>query len=319
MLNVQAVREPKTTSRKRHRHFGARYTWQLSLLALPGIIYYIIWHYIPMGGLVLAFKDFRYDKGIFGSPWSGFTNFKFFFATDMWKTITGNTLMYAVLFLITTTFFCVLIAMLLSELASKRATKAYQTSMFLPNFMSWVMVSFIVYLFLNKNAGILNQIGRAMGGKNIGWYQNAKYWPFILVIVNLWKNIGMNALMYYAALMGIDQELFEAAEIDGANKFQQSIHISLPHLVPLITILSILAIGGFFRGDFGLFYNVPRNAGVLYSATDIIDTFVYRGLMNMGDIGMTTAVGFFQSVMGLILVVGANAIVNKINPENALF
>lgn len=292
---------------------------QLTILALPGILYYLIFCYLPMGGLVLAFKQYRYDLGIIKSPFIGFENFKFFFATNLWKTVTGNTILYAAASLITNVICSVFVAMLLMEVRRKTAIKFYQTSMYLPNFMSWVLVSFIVYLFLNHDAGILNQIIRHFGGEGIKWYNDPNYWPYILVFTNLWKSIGMNCLIYYAALLGVDREEYKAAEIDGAGKLKQMLYISVPHLVPLVSIMSILAVGNFFRGDFGLFYNVPRNMGVLYPATDVIDTFIYRGLMKNGDIGMTTAVGLFQSVMGLILVLITNTIANKIEPDNALF
>ena len=309
----------KKHNKNKKQKASKKLTLQLLILALPGILYYIVFHYLPMSGIILAFKSYRYDLGIFKSPFSGLDNFKFFFATDMWWRITRNTVGYAVASLLINVIFGVLVAMLLLEVRKKNAIKFYQTAMYLPNFMSWVLVSFIAYLFLNHGAGVLNQMLTFMGLEPVKWYNEVKAWPFILVFTQLWKAIGLNCLIYYAALLGIDKEEYEAAEIDGATKWKQMRHISIPHLIPLISILSIMAVGSFFRGDFGLFYNVSRNMSILYPVTDVIDTFVYRGLMQLGDIGMTTAVGFAQSVMGLILVLCANHFANKINPDNALF
>ena len=292
---------------------------QLLLLALPGIVYYIIFHYIPMSGLVIAFKNYRYDKGIFGSDWVGFKNFEFFFASsDAWR-VTRNTVGYGALFTVMTIVVSVAIALLMIQITSRVRLKIYQTSMFLPNFISWVLVSEIVFLIIGPTQGVINQALTSLGFDTISFYADPKYWPVILTITNLWKNIGMQTLIYYAGLMGVDKGLYEASEIDGANKFHQTIHISLPHLIPSITILGIMSIGNFFRGDFGLFYNVPRNTGMLLQTTDVIDTYIYRGLMQIGDIGMSAAVGLFQSVAGLILVIISNTIVKRINPDNTLF
>lgn len=291
---------------------------ELSLLALPTVIVLIIWNYIPMAGLVLAFKDFQYDLGMFGSKWNHFKNFTFFFSSlDAWR-VTRNTLGYGIAFILVGITFAVLFALLLYEIRSRLALKLYQTALTIPRFLSWVIVSYITYIFLSPKQGVLNSMLEAFGAQPIMWFNEAKYWPAILIILNLWKHIGLDCIMYYAALMGIDSEIFEAAKMDGANRFQRIVYISLPSLVPLIITLGILQLANIFRGDFGLFFQIPRDIGLLYPATDIIDTYVYRGLRS-GDIGPATAVGFFQSVVGLIAVLIANSFVKRISPENRLF
>ncbi len=291
----------------------------LLLLAAPGIVYYIMFHYVPMFGLILAFKNYRYDEGIFGSAWWGFKNFEFFFRSQYAWRVTRNTVGYGILFTVATLTAAVVVALLMVQVKKRRSLKAYQTCMFLPNFISWVLVSEIVFIIISPSQGIINQFLKGIGLEPIEFFSNPNYWPYLLVIINIWKNVGMQTLIYYASLLSIDTELYEAAEIDGAGRLQQTLNISLPHLIPSITIMSIMSIGNFFRGDFGLFYNVPRNTGALYASTDIIDTFVYRGLMQLGDIGMSSAVGLFQSIAGLILVVISNQFVRKINPDNSLF
>lgn len=291
---------------------------QLLLLTVPALIFFIVFHYIPMFGVIIAFKDYSYAQGILGSKWIGFKNFEFFFKSqDAWL-LTRNTVGYALVFLVVGTAAAVLIALLLNEVKSKKAIKVYQTSMILPYFLSWVIVSYITYILFNPKLGTLNQIFQSLGIEGVDWYSDTKYWPIILTIVNTWKSIGMNCIFYYSALLGVDPSLYEAATIDGAGRFQQMKNISLPALTPTITILTILALGNVFRGDFGLFYQIPRNVGLLYPVTDVIDTYIYRGL-RFGDIGITAAVGLFQSFVGMVTVVVANAIVRKINPDNAMF
>jgi len=289
----------------------------LTLFTLPAVVLVFIFSYLPMGGLVLAFKDYTYSGGIFGSKWVGFKNFQYFFRSlDAWR-ITRNTLGYGILFLAVGTICALTVALLLYEVKSRRAVKFYQTALTLPRFISWVIVSYITYIFLSPTQGLLNSAITAVGGQRVNWFNNPKYWPVILTIVTIWKSVGLDSIMYYAALMGLDAEMFEAAQIDGANRFQQAWRISLPSLRPTITILCILALGNIFRGDFGLFYQIPRDVGVLYPATDIIDTYLYRGLQS-GFIGPTAAVGLFQSFVGMIAVLGANAVVRKISPESSL-
>jgi ABC-type polysaccharide transport system, permease component len=290
---------------------------ELSVLALPAVLYFFIWSYLPMAGLVIAFKDYRYDKGIFGSDWIGLANFKFFFTSqDLWR-ITRNTVCYASVFIIIEIISAAAIALLMFEL-KRKFVNIYQTIIILPRFMSWVIVGYISYAFLNPVQGFFNQILLNIGLEPTQWYSKLQYWPFILVLIDSWKVVGINSIMYFASLMGINTELFEAAMIDGAGKWKQVKHISIPSLVPLMIILGILAVGGLFRGDFGLFYQIPRNVGILYPVTDIIDTYVFRGLWN-GNYAMSAAVGLFQSLMGLLLVIFTNFIVKLIDSEKSLF
>lgn len=292
--------------------------FELLILALPAIFYFIIFHYIPMLGIVIAFKNYHYDLGIIKSKWVGLKNFEFFFSSHDALKVTVNTVLYSSVFIITGTVCAIVIALLLYEIKNKIAIKIYQTTMILPHFLSWVIVGYITYVLLNPVFGVANHILSIVGVKPVEWYTELKYWPFILVFTNIWKHIGMNCIIYYASLMGIEESYYEAAKMDGATRWQQTWYISIPFLIPLITILSILALGNLFRGDFGLFYQIPRDVGVLYPVTDVIDTYVFRGLRN-GNIGITAAVGFFQSFVGLAMVLLTNFIVKRINPENTLF
>lgn len=311
----------ENTARKRppvmFRRFRAN--WELLLLCVPAIFCYIVFSYIPMIGLVMPFKNYKYNLGLFGSKWVGLKNFEFLFrSTDLWR-ITRNTVGYGLIFLVVGTVVNIGIALLLFEIKERRgALKTYQTIMTFPNFMSWVIVGFITYAIFNPTLGVMNQLIRALGGKGVDVYSNPAYWPFIIPIVNAWKGLGMGSMMYLANLLGIDGSLYEAATIDGANRWQQTRYISIPNIIPLWTIMTILAVGGLFRGDFGLFFQIPRNIGLLYETTDIIDTFVYRGLQS-NNYGQSSAVGFIQSFLGLICVGGTNWIVTKISPENAMF
>jgi putative aldouronate transport system permease protein len=291
---------------------------ELILLAFPAVLYFFFFHYLPMFGVIIAFKDYVPGQNIIMSPWIGFRNFEFLFKSQDAIRITTNTVGYGVIFIITGTVSAVVLALLLFEITNKIALKSYQTIMILPNFLSWVIVGFITYILFNPVYGVLNQFLVSIGLSRIEWYSDPKYWPTILTITNIWKGVGMGSVMYYAALMGIDSEIFEAAKIDGASKLQQIFNISIPSIIPLVTILSIMAVGNILKGDFGLFYQIPRDVGSLYPTTDIIDTYVYRGLRT-GDLGMTAAVGFFQSFVGMIMVLATNQIVKKINPENSMF
>ncbi len=296
-----------------------RSNWELLLLCLPAVAAYIIFHYIPMVGLVMPFINYKFNLGLFGSKWIGFKNFRFLFmSTDLWR-ITRNTVGYNLIFLVVGTVVNAGVALLLFEIKENRgALKTYQTIITFPNFMSWVIVGFITFAIFNPRLGVMNQLIRALGGEGVDVYSTPGYWPFILPIVNAWKGVGMGSMMYLANLLGIDASLYEAATIDGASRWQQTKYISIPNMIPLWTIMTILAVGGIFNGDFGLFYQIPRNVGVLYETTDIINTFVYRGLQNT-NYGQSSAVGFIQSVLGLIFVGLTNWIVSKISPENAMF
>ncbi len=296
-----------------------RYFW-FYLMMVPGLVYIIINNYIPMTGIILAFKKYDYKKGIYQSPFIGFDNFEFLFKTRDALTITRNTLLYSLVFIVLGTVVAIAIAILLNEIAGSRAKKTYQTLILLPYLISMVVVSYIVYGFLNTQSGFLNKsVLEPLGMKAISWYSEPKYWPFILILVNIWKNMGYNCIIYYATLIGIDKGYYEAAVIDGANKWKQIKYITLPGLKPAMITLTLMAIGRIFYSDFGLFYQVPMNSGALIDVTNTIDTYVYRGLTQLNNIGMTAAAGFYQSVVGFLLVLATNFVVRKISRENALF
>ena len=300
--------------RKKTEFFYIKKNSSMLLLALPALIYFIVFHYIPMFGAVIAFKDYSYVDGILGSRWIGLENFKFFFASQDAVRVTRNTVCYGTVFIIMNAVCAAAVALLMNEIRSRRAIKAYQTVMLFPNFLSWVVVGYISYVLLNPELGTFNQILGAFGKKGIDWYSDPKYWPFILTVANTWKGVGMQSIIYYATLLGVDASLYEAATIDGANRWQQCRYISLPSLSPVIIIMSILAVGNILRGDMGLYYQLSRDVGALYPTTDVIDTYLYRGLRT-GDMGITAAVGLFQSVVGTCMVLLTNGIVKKIDPD----
>ncbi|GGG05801.1 ABC transporter permease [Paenibacillus aceti] len=296
----------------------------LLVMILPGTIWFLIFAYLPMFGTVLAFKDFRISRdgffaSVINSEWVGFKNFEYLFSTNDAYIITRNTILYNLFFIFLGLIIAVTFAIMLSELVNKKMAKVYQTGMFLPHFLSWVIISYFAFTFLSMDKGTLNQIITFFGGDKISWYSEPKYWPFILVLVGIWKGVGYNSVVYLASLTGIDKSYYEAAVIDGATKWKQIRYITIPLLKPLMIILTILAIGGIFRSDFGLFYQLPKDSGALYPVTNVIDTFVYRGLINMGDIGMSTAAGLYQSLVGLVLILLANYIVRKIERDHAIF
>ena len=292
----------------------------LLFMVLPGALWFLFFSYLPMVGTVIAFKEYRFSRdgfwaSIIHSKWVGWDNFKFLFSTNDAFLITRNTLLYNLAFIILGLIFSVLLAVILSEIVNKKLAKLYQTGMFLPYFLSWVVVGYFAFSFLSSERGLLNELF----GSKISWYSESKYWPFIIIFVYLWKAVGYNSVVYLAAIMGIDKSLYEAAMIDGASKFQQIRNITLPLLNPIIIIMTLLAIGKIFYADFGLFYQVPRDSGTLYSVTNVIDTYVYRGLKTTGEIGMSTAAGLYQSVVGFVLVITSNYIVRKFDKDSALF
>ncbi|RUT37894.1 sugar ABC transporter permease [Paenibacillus anaericanus] len=296
----------------------------LLLLVLPGTVWFLVFAYLPMFGSVLAFKDFRIHRdgffaSVLNSKWMGFKNFEYLFTTNDAYIITRNTILYNLALIILGLVISVTFAIILSELVNKKMAKIYQTGMFLPHFLSWVIISYFAFTFLSTDKGTLNQIISYFGGEPIMWYTEQKYWPFILIFVGIWKGVGYNSVIYLASITGIDKSYYEAAVIDGATKWKQIRYITIPLLKPLMIILTILAIGGIFRSDFGLFYQLPKDSGALYPVTNVIDTFVYRGLINMGDIGMSTAAGLYQSMVGLILILITNYIVRKIEKDHAIF
>ena len=292
---------------------------ELLLLSLPGGIWFLIFAYLPMFGILIAFQEYRPEKNfllsVLNSKFVGFKNFEFLFKSgDMWI-IFRNTIGYNLLFIILGIVLPITVAMLLNELRNHGAVKVYQSMMFLPYFLSWVVVSYCLYAFLDPPKGLVNNIL----GKNISWYTEKDYWPFIIIFMSQWKGVGYNTVVYLASICGIDQTFYEAAMLDGATKWQQVKYITVPLLRPVITILFIMSVGGIIRSDFGLFYQLPRNLGPLYPVTNVLDTYIYRALMQSSEIGMSSAAAFFQSVVGFALIMIANKVAAKIDNENTLF
>ena len=292
----------------------------LYLMMLPAILYLVINNYIPMFGIVIAFKQLNFAKGIMASPWAGFSNFKFLFATkDAWV-ITRNTLLYNIAFILVNMVVGIAIAILICEVHKQRLKKIYQSAILLPFLMSMVILSYIVYALLSSENGLLNNtILPALHLDPVQWYQKPEYWPFILIIANCWKGVGYGCLIYIASLIGIDPSYYEAARLDGASKWQEITKITLPSLVPTIITLLLLSIGRIFYSDFGLFYQVPMNSGVLFPTTNVIDTYVYRALIEQGNISMSSAAGVYQSMVGFAVVMISNFVVKKIDRDQALF
>jgi len=293
-------------------------TIQLSILALPALLVIFVFSYIPMAGIFLAFKNINYVDGIFHSPWVGFDNFKFFFtSSDAWLVV-RNTLGYNIVFIVVGTALSVLFAIMLNEVISRRSLKVYQTIFFFPYFFSWIIVAYMVYSLIGPY-GIISNLINKMGFTSFDFYSTTWIWPILLTLVHIWKGIGYVSIIFYAGIMGISQEYFEAAAIDGATKLQMIRKITIPLLTPLITIMTLLSIGKIFYSDFGLFFFVPREMGQLFPVTQVIDTYVYRMLKVSGDLGMSSAVGLFQSTLGFIVVLLSNYAVRKVNEENKLF
>lgn len=304
---------------KRKSIWKDKNSWHLLLLCIPALVGYLLFNYLPMiSALVIPFKEYKFSKGVWGSDWCGLKNFTWIFNNASLLRALRNTLIYGLFFIFWTQFVNAGLAILLYEVRSRRALKIFQTTFGFPNFMSYVVVGFISYAVLSPASGLMNSIITALGGKGIDVYAKPAVWPLILVIVNTWKSCGMGSLMYFANLMGIDSSLFEAAKMDGANRWHCIRHISIPHLVPLICIYLIMGAKGLIDGNFDLFYVIPRNVGLLYPTTDILDTYVYRALSD-GSYATGAAVGIMQSVVGLILVVVSNVVVKKISPENSMF
>lgn len=307
-----------STGQSLHKKNYAKFI-PLYIMALPGLLYLFINNYMPMPGLVLAFKKYNASKGIWGSDWIGFKNFKYLFATHDAFIITRNTILYNVAFIIIGTISSITVAIILSEL-HHRIKKFYQSVILLPFMISMVIVSYLAFGFLSTDNGFINNsILKPLGIDPISWYMEKKYWPFILIFINTWKGIGYSCIIYLAAIIGFDRSVYESSAIDGATKWQQIRKITIPLLKPTIIMLTLLAVGRIFYSDFGLFYQVPQNQGALFSVTNTIDTYVYRGLLQLGDIPMTSAAGLYQSFVGFILLITVNQIIRKIEPDNALF
>lgn len=287
------------------------------LMVIPGAVLVFLFNYLPIGGIVLAFKNYTPVKGVWGSNWVGLRNFKAFFSTpDAWL-ITRNTIMYSVYFIVVGTILAVTLALLLNELKRGIMSKIYQTIGLLPHFLSYVIIAYLVYAFLGSEYGIINRsVLPALGIDSVSWYAEAKYWPFILTLVANWKEVGFSSVIYLAAIAGISVEYYEAARVDGASRWQQMKYITLPCLRTIITIKLIMSVGGILGSDLGLFYNVPMNSGPLFPTTNVLSTYMYRG---MSKVGFTTAAGVYASVVGFALTLWANAVARKIDYESALF
>lgn len=317
---VTYVMEGEYMKRKRTDKRTAKWKGniQLTLLALPGILYFLIFKYIPLYGLVLPFKDYKIALGFWKSKWCGFQNFEFLFKGKDAMQALKNTLVYNAVDTILGTVVCLVIALALYEVGS-RLVRTYQSMLLVPYFLSWVVISMAFKAFLDSDSGLFNHILISLGKEPVSWYTDASKWPVILVLSYIWKGMGYSGIIYYCSLMGINKELFEAAKIDGANKAQCIRYISLPMLRSVVITLFILEMGKVMYGDFGLYYNLPLNSSLLYKTTDVLDTYVYRALLVLGDTGMAAAAGFFQSVAGFFLVILTNWIVKRMDKEQGLF
>jgi putative aldouronate transport system permease protein len=324
MDSATALGTPAVKKKKNGLLYQLRTNWPLFAMLTPGVIILIINNYIPMFGIIIAFKRYRFFGSFFESliqsDWIGLKNFEFFTKTPYAFQMTRNTLLYNAVFIVLGLIIPVFFAIALNEIRSKRLSKLYQSFIFLPYFLSWIVVSYLAYSLFSIESGFINKnILAPLGIAPVEWYSESVYWPFILVFFQLWKYTGYNVVVYLAAISGIDPEYYEAAEIDGATKWQQIRLITIPLLQNLMIILTLLAVGRIFNADFGLFYNVPRNSGSISSVTMVIDTYVYNALRNTNNIGMASAAGTYQAVIGCITVFTANLIVRKIDKESALF
>lgn len=304
-------------NKKAHRAAEFKRALPMFLMMLPGMIYLTCNNYLPMFGILIAFKKVNFSIGIFKSPWTGLDNFRFLFETkDAWIMI-RNTLAYNIVWILLGMVIAIFVALCMAEISSRRIAKVIQPIICFPSMVSAVILSFIVYAFLSNTYGFIN---RSILGENaINWYASAKYWPFILTIVHFWQSTGQSSIIYMASIGGIDKGLYEAARIDGANKFKQIIHITLPLLKPMLILMLLLSVGRIFNSDFGLFYQVPLGSGLLYNTTQTIDTYVYRALLELNNVGMSSAASVFQAVIGFVLVILSNAFVRMVDKDNALF
>ncbi len=289
------------------------------LVMIPGLVYLFINNYMPLPGLVVAFKQYNAGKGIYKSPWVGFKNFQYLFATNDALLITRNTILYNVAFIAINLVCSIAVAIILSELTGK-IKNVYQSVILLPHLISSVIIGYLVFAFFSVENGFINNNILALFGKEgVSWYSEPKYWPFIIIFVNTWKSIGFNCIIYLSTLLGFDRAFYESAEIDGATKWQQIRYITLPLLKPTAIMMTLMAVGRVFYSDFGLFYQVPMNQGALYATTQTIDTYVYRGLLQLGNISMSAAAGVYQSIIGFVLILAANLLVKKLDRDSALW
>lgn len=306
-----------------------RFTWddfELTLLSLPTVIWFIAFCYIPLFGIVFAFKNYKYKPGksfiyslFVHSKWVGFKNFNFLFRSPDIANIFRNTICYNVVFLLIGVTVPVTLAIMITQLRSRRLAKVCQTAVFLPHFLSWVVISYFVYAFLSTDKGLINSIIQSMGGQPILWYQDKAYWPFLLVFINTWKTFGYSMVVYMATITGIDQSLYESAVIDGATKWQQVKGITLPLLRPVISIMFIMNVGHIFSTDFGLFFQVTRDSNSIIDVTQTLDVYVYKALMQSNNYNYSSAVSLLQNTLGCVLLLIANRVVKFIDPESGLF
>lgn len=288
----------------------------LFLMMLPGIVYLIVNNYLPMFGITIAFKNLDYTKGIFRSDWVGFKNFEFLFKTKDFYLMMRNTLLYNVVFIFGGLVISLAIAVMMTEIGQWKIAKIIQPIICFPNMVSIVIVAYLVYGFLGGDGWINNTL---LHGDGISWYSKPQYWPYILTLVHFWKGAGYGSIIYIATMSGIDKGLYEAARLDGASKMQQIFKITLPIIRPMIVLMLLMSIGRIFSSDFGLFLQVPMDSGALYTTTQTIDTYVYRALMKLNDVSMSSAASVFQSILGFILVMFSNLLVRKVDPESSLF
>lgn len=289
------------------------------LMLAPAVIYTLLFAYYPMTGIVMAFKKYNYTGGIWGSPWNGLENFKFFFRSGQAGLVTRNTVLYNLAFILLGTFTQVAVALFLTEIHNKRFRKVSQSMMFLPYFISWVIVGVMAFNIFSSDYGFMNRVITSLGGEKVPFYTKPEAWPFILIFFQIWKGVGYGSVMYLAAIMGIDTSVYEAAAIDGANVFQRIWKVTLPMIMPTMIILLLMSVGGIFKGNFDMFYNLVGNNGLLYNYTDVIDTLTMRALISSNDFGMSAAIGLFQSVLCLITVTAVNKLVSMYDREYALF
>lgn len=291
----------------------------LYFMMLPGLIYLFVNNYMPMGGIVVAFKKYNVNDGIWGSPWNGLDNFQFLFSSNDAAVIIRNTFLYNVAFIVVNNAIAIILAIMISDVISKKVKKLYQSSILLPFLISIVVVSYIVFALFSHENGMLNNILPALGMEPRQWYNLPAVWPAILIVTNCWKGVGYGTLIFIAGISGIDKTFYEAAELDGANHWQQITKITIPCLVPSIVTLLLMSIGRIFYSDFGLFFQVLQNSGSLYDVTNTIDTYVYRALISAGGMGRSSAAGVFQSLIGFLLVMLSNGIVRKVSVDNSIF
>jgi putative aldouronate transport system permease protein len=296
--------------RARGHIFRRNLTWLL--MSLPALVWIFIFKYLTLVGVWVAFTDYRVRRGIFGSDFVGLRNFEFLFATDTAVRATVNTVVLNVLFIVGGTVMALFLAWLLFEVYTSRLTRYYQTLLLLPRFISWVVVAYFVYALLATDNGLINGLLRAAGLAPVNWYASPQYWPWILLLVSLWSGMGIGSLIYLSGMLAIDPQLFEAARIDGAGKWQQFRSVVFPMILPLVVINLLLSMAYIMNADFGLFYQVTRNQPLLYPTTDVLDTYIYRSLIVTKNVSMAAAAQFYQSIVGFVLVITFNWVVRRI-------